>query len=78
MIKFFRRIRQKLLSDLSAGKAGNPAEGTNSVRAGQFSSYLFCTCGEIVPMFFDSIPVNTSTKTYTFPSREGIKGWIRL
>ncbi len=71
MIKFFRHIRQKLLSDLPAGKAGNPTEGARSVRTGQFSSYLFCTCGEIVLMFFDSMPVNTSTKTYTFPSREG-------
>ena len=78
MIKFFRHIRQKLLSDLPAGKAGNPPEGARSVRADRFSCYLFCACDAIVLMFFDSIPVNTSTKTYTFPSREGIKGWAQL
>ncbi|GMN04991.1 hypothetical protein MTsPCn5_03790 [Croceitalea sp. MTPC5] len=37
MIKFFRKIRQRLLSDLPAGKAGN-----------KFSKYLIYAIGEIV------------------------------
>ena len=41
MIKFFRRIRQRLLTE-------NPPESTRSARAGKFSKYLIYAIGEIV------------------------------
>lgn len=41
MIKFFRRIRQRLLTE-------NPSESTRSARAGKFSKYLIYAIGEIV------------------------------
>ena len=41
MIKFFRRIRQRLLTE-------NPPESTRSVRADKFSKYLIYAIGEIV------------------------------
>jgi len=40
MIKFFRRIRQGLLTE-------NPPRGNGSVRAGKFSKYLLYAVGEI-------------------------------
>jgi|TARA_R110000737_G_scaffold348572_1_gene382721 hypothetical protein len=44
MIKFFRKIRKKLLADLPDGKAGNPPNG----RTGKFGSYLIYAFGEII------------------------------
>ena len=41
MIKFFRKIRQKMLTE-------NPPERTHSVRAGKFSKYLLYAIGEII------------------------------
>ncbi|MEM8508673.1 MAG: DUF6090 family protein [Bacteroidota bacterium] len=41
MIKFFRRIRQQLISV-------NPPEGTPSTRAGKLSKYLMYAVGEII------------------------------
>lgn len=40
MIKFFRRIRHRLLTE-------NPPERTRSVRAGRFSKYVLYAIGEI-------------------------------
>ena len=48
MLRFFRQLRQNLLSDPPVGKAGSPPERTRSVRAGKFSKYLLYAIGEIV------------------------------
>ena len=67
MITFFRKIRQKLLTDLPVGKAGS-----------SFSKYLLYTLGEIVFEIIVAFRLNLGIKMIFFPSWEGTKGWVVL